>query len=45
MQEKLSEQKKVVTQLQAKNQEREAQLKQEVGPESTLVFLSMVVKL
>lgn len=35
MQEKLSEQKKEVMQLQSKNQEREAELKQEVGPKFT----------
>lgn len=45
MQEKLSEQKEVITQLQAKKQEREAELKQEVGPKFTLVFLSTEVKL
>lgn len=40
VQEKLSEQETVMTQLQAKKQEREAELKQEVGAKSTLVFLS-----
>lgn len=45
MQEKLSEQEKVITLLQAKKQEREAELKQEVSPKLTFDFLSMELKL
>lgn len=38
MQAKMNEQQKVITQLQVKKQDREAELKQEVSAKLTLVF-------